>query len=141
MLKSHFKESKEKVKMTTTSPVVYDPDLETVCLIWLDASANVSPENITTQKQLSSIIHHFKIFQNTQDCEEYIRKKTKDDRIFFIVSGRLGQEIVPRIHQLRQIFSIYVYCQDKQRNEEWASKFTKVILSFFVSFTLLPYIR
>jgi len=139
MLKSHFKESKEKVKMTATLPVVHDPDLETVCLIWLDASANISAENIANQKQFRSIIHYFKTFQNTQDCEKYIREKSKDDRIFFIVSGRLGQEIVPRIHQFRQIFSIYVYCQDKQKNEEWANKFTKVIfIILFISF-IFPY--
>jgi hypothetical protein len=117
--------------MTATLPVVHDPDLETVSLVWLDASANISAENITSQKQFRSIIHHFKTFQNTQDCEKYIREKSKDDRIFFIVSGRLGQEIVPRVHQFRQIFSIYVYCQDKQKNEEWANKFTKVIFIIF----------
>jgi hypothetical protein len=113
--------------MTTLSPSVCNTDLETVCLIWLDASVNVSTENIETQKELQSIIHYFKTFQNVQDCEQFIQQKSNDDRIYFIVSGRLGQEIVPRIHHLRQVFSIYVYCQDKRKNEEWASKFNKVI--------------
>jgi hypothetical protein len=76
---------------------------------------------------LQSIIHHFKTFQNVQDCELFIQQKSNDDRIYFIVSGRLGQEIVPRIHHLRQVFSIYVYCQDIRKNEEWACKFNKVI--------------
>jgi hypothetical protein len=131
----------QKSKMTTTLPVGHDPDLETVCLIWLDASANGSSESLDTQKQFRSIIHHVKIFLNEQECEQYIRQKSKDDRIFFIVSGRLGREIVPRIHQFRQIFSIYVYCQDKQRNEEWANKFPKVICLFFVLLTFLFRIR
>jgi hypothetical protein len=123
--------------MTTTLPVVHDPELETVCLLWLDASANVSTENIESQKQFRSIIHNFKTFQNDQECVKYIRKKSKDDRIFFIVSGRFGRDIVPRIHQLRQISSIYIYCQDKQRNEEWANKFTKVKF-FYSSFHFYP---
>jgi tetratricopeptide (TPR) repeat protein len=110
--------------MSTPLPGAHD--LETICLIWLDASANVSAENIATQKQIQTITPHFKIFQNVKDCEQYIRQKCKDDRIFFIVSGQLGREIVPRIHQCRQIFSIYVYCQNKQLNEEWANKFAKV---------------
>ncbi len=113
--------------MATTSPAAYGIDLESVYLIWLDASADLSAENIGTQKQLRSIIHNFKTFLNVQDCEQYINEKTNYDRIFLIVSGRLGRKIVPCIHQLRQIFSIYVYCQDKQRNEEWANKFTKVV--------------
>ncbi|CAF1331170.1 unnamed protein product [Rotaria sp. Silwood1] len=87
---------------------------------------NTSTENIITQRKFRSIIHYFKTFSHVQDCEQYIRQKTKDDRIFLIVNGRFGQEIVPRIHQFRQIFSIYVYYQDKEKNEEWAKKFIKV---------------
>ena len=113
--------------MTTTSPMACDINLDSIYLIWLDASANVSTENIEAQKQFRSIIHHFKTFENVQDCEQYIHEKSNYDRIFLIVSGRLGQNILPSIHQLRQVFSIYVYCQDKQRNEEWANKFTKVV--------------
>ncbi|CAF1118927.1 unnamed protein product [Rotaria sordida] len=43
-----------------------------------------------------------------------------------IVSGRLGREIVPSIHKLRQVISIYVYCMDKRSNEQWAGNFEKV---------------
>jgi hypothetical protein len=111
-----------------TPTVARGNDLEAVYLIWLDAFANVSTENITTQKQFQSIIHHFKTFEKVQDCEQYIQQKTKYDRIFLIVSGRLGQEIVPRIEKFRQVFTIYVYCKDKQRNEVWAKQVTKVVI-------------
>ncbi|CAF3717048.1 unnamed protein product [Rotaria sp. Silwood1] len=43
-----------------------------------------------------------------------------------IVSGRLGREIVPSIHQLQQIILIYVYCSDKESHKAWADKFSKV---------------
>ncbi|CAF1353988.1 unnamed protein product [Rotaria sordida] len=43
-----------------------------------------------------------------------------------IVSGRLGREIVPSIHELRQVISIYVYCMDKKSHEQWACNFEKV---------------
>ncbi|CAF3158929.1 unnamed protein product [Rotaria sp. Silwood2] len=43
-----------------------------------------------------------------------------------VVSGQLGREIVPSIHNLRQVISIYVYCFDKKRNEQWACKHAKV---------------
>ena len=114
--------------MTATYPFVNNNDLEIVCLVWLDVSVNTSSENIATQKELCSIIHHFKTFSNVPDCEQYIQQKSQDDRVFLIVNGRLGQEIVPRIHHYRQVFNIYVYCQDKEKNEEWARKFIKVIV-------------
>lgn len=124
--------------MATTSPAVHDPDLESVYLVWLDATANTSEENIATQKEFRTITHHLKIFQNVFDCERFIHQKSKVDRIFLIVSGQLGREIVPRIHHYRQIFAIYVYCQNKQANEEWANKFSKVIpsLCFISTFSL-----
>ncbi|CAF3985218.1 unnamed protein product [Rotaria sp. Silwood1] len=43
-----------------------------------------------------------------------------------IVSGQLGKEIVPSVHNLQQVISIYVYCMNKEINEQWASRFTKV---------------
>ncbi|CAF5071208.1 unnamed protein product, partial [Rotaria sp. Silwood1] len=43
-----------------------------------------------------------------------------------IVSGQLGQEIVPSIHKLQQVVSIYVYCMNKKKNEQWARTFAKV---------------
>jgi hypothetical protein len=51
---------------------------------------------------------------------------SKDDRIVLIISGRFGEILVPRIHSLRQVSSIYVYCKDKKRNEPWANQFKKV---------------
>ncbi|CAF1184666.1 unnamed protein product [Rotaria sordida] len=43
-----------------------------------------------------------------------------------IVSGQLGKEIVPSVHNFRQVMSIYVYCINKAINEQWASRFVKV---------------
>ncbi|CAF4138303.1 unnamed protein product, partial [Adineta steineri] len=65
-------------------------------------------------------------FQDVKQCQQYIEKTSEKDRLVIIVSGRLGHEIVPYIHQLRQVISIYVYCKDKKINEQWALKFTKV---------------
>jgi hypothetical protein len=103
-----------------------DQNLETYCLIWLDASVNESQENIQAQKQLRSSINHLMTFEDDQQCLKYIQSVPKDDRIILIVSGRLGQIIVPKIVKYRQISSIYVYCMDKIANEKWANQFKKV---------------
>jgi hypothetical protein len=57
------------------------------------------------------------------------------DRIILIVSGRLGQIIVPEIVQYRQITSIYVYCMNKEANEKWAKQFNKVSHHFYLYLT------
>jgi plasmid stabilization system protein ParE len=99
---------------------------EIFSLIWLDATVNSNEENLNVQQQLRTLIHHLKAFDNVNECLQYIRSISKQNRIILIVSGRLGREIVPRIHRLRQISSIYVYCMDKEKNEQWTQKFPKV---------------
>jgi hypothetical protein len=105
-----------------------DKHLEIFCLIWLDVNLNVK-ETRDTEQKLRSIINHLKKFQDVKQCQQYIQQRSKNDRLILIVSGRFGQEIVPSIHKLRQVISIYVYCMDKKNNEQWASKFPKVKLS------------
>ena len=72
-----------------------------------------------------------KKFRDVKECQQYIEQTTEKDRLILIVSGRLGREIVPLMHQLRQIISIYIYCMDKQANEQWSTKFPKVTQTKF----------
>ena len=104
---------------------VDDQHLEIFSLIWLDANVN---ETRDTEQKLRSIINHLKKFQDIQQCQQYIEQKSKTDRLALIVSGQLGPEIVPSIHKLRQVTSIYVYCMDKKEHEQWACNFSKVRL-------------
>jgi hypothetical protein len=105
------------------------PNLETYTLIWLDKSADELQESMQAQQYFRMAINYLKIFKESDACIKYIQSIPQDDHVIMIVSGRLGQEIVPRIHQLRQVSAIYVYCMSKQKNEQWARPFTKVSLS------------
>ncbi|CAF0878209.1 unnamed protein product [Adineta steineri] len=102
-----------------------DKSLEIFSLIWLDANVDVKDIR-DTEVKLRSIINHIKKFQDVKQCRHYIEHRSQKDRLVIIVSGRLGREIVPYIHQLRQVISIYVYCIDKKSNEQWALKFSKI---------------
>ncbi|CAF3361154.1 unnamed protein product [Rotaria socialis] len=101
---------------TTLNTRHYYNNLETYSLLWLGASVN-SQENIDAQQKLRSSINHLESFKQSDQCEKYIRSLSSPDRIILIVRDRLGQKLVPRIHQLRQIFSIHVYGIRKQKNQ------------------------
>ncbi|CAF3330304.1 unnamed protein product, partial [Rotaria socialis] len=98
---------------------------ETPNLIWLDAAAN-SPESEKILHKLRTISSNFKKFDDKQEFQEYIEQQSPRSELVVVFSGRFGREIVPSVHQLRQIISIYVFCMDKEGNEKWASKFPKV---------------
>ena len=94
--------------------------------VWLDQSINISKENLAGQKLIQSTIDRVKTFEKANSCEEYIRSISSDERIILIVSGGLGREITPKIHQLRQVSAIFVYCLDKSIHEQWAKQYKKV---------------
>ncbi|CAF0992439.1 unnamed protein product [Rotaria sordida] len=108
------------------SSTLKDVNLETFHLVWLDPAADDTAEDEEGQQLLRTSINHLRKFKDIEKCENYIQTVSKSDRIVFIVTGRLGQEMMPRIHQLRQISSIYIYCMDKDYHEEWSKDFTKV---------------
>jgi hypothetical protein len=113
-----------------------DDNLETFSLLWLDASINMTDENRQTQDELRTTINQLKTFDDPNKCERYIINVPKEDRIALIVSGQLGRQIVPRIHSLEQLLSIYIYCHDQKSNEQWSvaySKVTKKIILFQIT--------
>ncbi len=101
-------------------------NLEISSLVWLDGSVNTLQESIDAQHRLRLVIEHLKAFEDENDCEQYIKSLSESERIALIVSGTLGQKIVPRVHQQQQIVAIYVYCGDKLKNEPWTKEFPKV---------------
>ena len=120
---------------------VYSSDveehIETRFIYWLDAEVNKSDHNKIVQKQLRAVSKDLQIFDDQNQCQQTIESCNEQDQIILIVSGRMGREIVPKIHRLQQILSIYVYCQDKLLHEEWTKHFFKVInfsLKFSVSY-------
>ncbi|CAF0761430.1 unnamed protein product [Didymodactylos carnosus] len=100
-------------------------NLETFSLLWLDQNVNESKDNRETQTQLRRSINCLWTFESGNECEEHIGQ-SKDEKIVLIVSGRLGREIVPRVHDLPQLSAIYVYCMDKRTNEIWAKAYKKI---------------
>ncbi|CAF1333593.1 unnamed protein product [Didymodactylos carnosus] len=97
---------------------------ETFCLVWLDLHAGKTKENIEVQAKLQSLINDMKMFNQVYECEKFI-KEAKHRNIILVTSGSFGRDIVPRLHNLEQLRSIYVYCMDKAGNEKWAKQFTK----------------
>lgn len=92
----------------TTLPNKYDHHLEIFSILWLDANDDADIVQ-RAEQELRSIINHFKRFNDTKQCQEYIEQKSNHDRLVLIVDHQLGQELVPIIHKLRKVSVIYVY--------------------------------
>ncbi|CAM4770902.1 unnamed protein product [Rotaria magnacalcarata] len=99
-------------------------NVEIFSLVWLDQ--NVESQYIrNTENKLRPNINLIKKFADVKKCQQYVEDLSSSDRVVMIVSGVLGQQIVPSIHKLEQVISIYVYCMNKERNKRWSKYFTK----------------
>ncbi|CAF1386539.1 unnamed protein product, partial [Didymodactylos carnosus] len=95
-------------------------NLEAYSLVWL----TIDTKNLDVTL-LRKSINYVKVFHDFEQCEQYI-KEIIDEKITFIVSDSMGQNLVPRIHDLKQVNAIYVFCFDKQKNKKWTMKYTKI---------------
>ena len=103
-------------------------NLETFSLIWLDDSTTSSNEDEHIEQDLRNIINHLIKFENEQTCQQYIEERSEEDKLILIVNSLSSYTLIPRIHQLRQVYSIYIYCKNNAVNQEWITKFPKVKL-------------
>ena len=94
-------------------------------LIWLDSRIDTDKYN-HVQESLGFLVDHFQLFDESDPCEEYIRSTSDDVRIILIANGKLGEQLIPRIHQLRQISAIYIYCIISESHENSIKQYKKV---------------
>jgi tetratricopeptide (TPR) repeat protein len=95
-------------------------------LIWLDSNIDESKDDYQKiLKQFRSIINTIYIFTNSDPCVHFLNQ-INHEKVFMIVSGVLGQSIIPNIHEKSQLDAIYIFCDNKARHEEWAKEWSKI---------------
>ncbi|UJR09730.1 hypothetical protein I4U23_013959 [Adineta vaga] len=95
-------------------------------VIWLDPSIDQTNEDCKRSlTELQRIVHTIKTFTNPDECVDFIRG-IKDENIFMIASETLGFNYVPRVHQMSQIDSIYIFCGNRSEHEQWVEDWEKI---------------
>ncbi|CAF4933927.1 unnamed protein product, partial [Rotaria sp. Silwood1] len=95
-------------------------------LLWLDSNINESNEDFKhSLTQLRRIVNTINTFIDSDQCINFLTQ-IKDEKVFMIVSGSFSQTIVPQIHDLSQLDSIYVFCENKSKYEQLTKEWTKI---------------
>ncbi|CAF1595986.1 unnamed protein product [Rotaria magnacalcarata] len=71
--------------------------------------------------QLRHVVNDVTICTEPIQCKQYL-DGVKDTKAFIIISGSLGQQLVPDIHSMIQLDAIYIFCSNKERHKQWAAK-------------------
>ena len=105
--------------------------IEKSCVfVWCDTSIGQRPtvnDDKHTIMQLAHVVNRNRqlvhTFNDLKACREFI---THVNNVCLITSGSMGQELVPSIHNLDQVHSIYIFCLNKTKHELWSKPYQKV---------------
>jgi hypothetical protein len=100
--------------------------MQNILLIWLDN--NIDKNNTdcrNTIAQLRCSVNTTKTFTDPDQCVDFLTD-IYDENIYMIISGALCQHLVPLIHPITQLQTIFIFCRNKTQLEQWAKHWPKV---------------
>jgi hypothetical protein len=91
-------------------------------LAWVDINTS-----LTTQKRLSALGSTLNVFSDVNAFVDDITQNIiQPDSVILIISGSLGQEIIPMIDAFPQLRAIYIYCTDAMKYIHLAQRYDKI---------------
>ena len=78
-----------------------------------------------TLKYLRSVINKAHVLTTPEQCITFLNEMDHQ-RAFIISSGALCLELVPEIHDIPRVDTIYIFCANKQQYTEWAEYWSKI---------------
>jgi Tfp pilus assembly protein PilF len=99
---------------------------ESITLLWFDPNIGSHEDTEMTKQHLRQINDYVKFYTDLKLCVTYIRS-IKSEKIFLITSGKRASEILPRVSNLRQIDSIFIFCMKPERYQHLTNEYSKII--------------
>ncbi|CAF1146240.1 unnamed protein product [Adineta steineri] len=100
--------------------------MQNVLLIWLDN--NIDDDNVdfsNTINQLKCVVNNVNTFTDGDRCVEFIQTITNNE-VCIIISGSLGKHIVPHVHDMSQVDTIFIFCNSQECHKQWAKQWPKI---------------
>ncbi|CAF1570370.1 unnamed protein product [Rotaria sp. Silwood1] len=100
--------------------------LQNFRLVWLDSNLDESKDEYKKIIQyLRHIVISVTIFTDVHQCIDFLNQ-INDEKVFIIVSGSLGRDLMPEINGLPQLYSTYIFCGNPSVHERWSKTISKV---------------
>ncbi|CAF1490609.1 unnamed protein product [Rotaria sp. Silwood1] len=101
-------------------------ELQNSMLVWLDTDFDESKDNYKISIQhLRNILETVTTFTVIDECIDFL-SDIENKNVFMIISGALGQHLIPVIQECPQLVSIYIFCDNQVIHERWAKTMAKV---------------
>ena len=78
-----------------------------------------------TLSQLRRAVNTINTYRDVNQCIQFLQT-IENEKACLIISGSLGQTVVPQVHDMIQIDCIFIFCGNQQYHEQWAGKWPKI---------------
>jgi tetratricopeptide (TPR) repeat protein len=100
--------------------------VQNVLLIWLDQNIDDnSTDYRNTIAQLRRTVNTINTFTDGEQCVHFL-ENMDNEKACMIISGSFGQDIVPRVHNMSQVDSIFIFCGNKNYDKQWTKDWSKI---------------
>jgi tetratricopeptide (TPR) repeat protein len=99
---------------------------QNVILIWSDK--NIDDKSVdcrNTITELQRVVNTINTFTDVDKCIDFLTH-TYPENVCIIIPGALCQNLVPLIHDVAQLHTIFILCENKTEHEQWTKKWTKI---------------
>ncbi|CAF1291173.1 unnamed protein product [Adineta ricciae] len=95
-------------------------------VVWLDTHIHTNNQDYRHAiTQLQHIVTDIPIFTDNDQCVEFILNSIHS-KVCLITSGSIGQFILSCVHDIPNIDSMFIFCNNQNRHEQLAKKWSKV---------------
>lgn len=94
-------------------------------VVWFDRTA-CEKDNQPIREFFEANIGPVILLNDTIEWKRFLGRNIHKKRLFVIITGQLGKDFIPEIHDLPYITSIYIYCQQQEFHKQWSQPYTKV---------------
>ncbi|CAF2167062.1 unnamed protein product [Rotaria magnacalcarata] len=99
---------------------------ESYLVIWVDVNINSNNKDCQNIiQQLRAVVNEVEQYTTIEQCIHALME-SNDKTVFIISSGALGQFLVPEIHSMSQLDSIFIFSLKTQSNEVWIKNWAKI---------------
>ncbi|CAF5118501.1 unnamed protein product, partial [Rotaria magnacalcarata] len=101
--------------------------VENYLLVWMDDNIDRNDDDRKSiLVQLETVANDVYIFIQRDECIDFLTD-IRGIKMFLLLTGTMGQQIIPLIHDISSLDSVYIFCDNKQQHEIWAKNWTKII--------------
>ena len=76
-------------------------------------------------QQLRRAVNSINTYTDGEQCIQFLETMVQE-KACMIISGSLGQHVVPQVHDMSQVDSIFIFCSIKEYHEGWAKEWPKI---------------